>query len=192
MTAVVDTVVGRHSSSNMTLSRCCSLIFFFLMIRRPPRSTLSSSSAASDVYKRQIKGLIGQNKTEYEPFVVYYDPIEVNVNDPEDFEGNVFVRFMHPSLLQIVFWVIIIFGILFLLLMIAKMINKRGGEEKQRLVKGERSHLVKVLDSEGQGPTESFQSNQDAYQEDLQNEEKVKSKITEKYSQFYQPETLIE
>src|SRR5665648_596866 len=27
------------------------------MIRRPPRSTLSSSSAASDVYKRQVKGL---------------------------------------------------------------------------------------------------------------------------------------
>src|SRR5664280_2561477 len=27
------------------------------MIRRPPRSTLSSSSAASDVYKRQVKGV---------------------------------------------------------------------------------------------------------------------------------------
>src|SRR5664280_209667 len=27
------------------------------MIRRPPRSTLSSSSAASDVYKRQGKGV---------------------------------------------------------------------------------------------------------------------------------------
>ena len=30
---------------------------FFLMIRRPPRSTQSRSSAASDVYKRQTKGL---------------------------------------------------------------------------------------------------------------------------------------
>eukprot|EP00658_Telonema_sp_P-2_P023983 TRINITY_DN19620_c0_g1_i2.p1 TRINITY_DN19620_c0_g1~~TRINITY_DN19620_c0_g1_i2.p1 ORF type:complete len:133 (+),score=26.26 TRINITY_DN19620_c0_g1_i2:111-509(+) len=29
------------------------------MIRRPPRSTLSSSSAASDVYKRQLVGLVG-------------------------------------------------------------------------------------------------------------------------------------
>eukprot|EP00828_Plagiopyla_frontata_P039331 TRINITY_DN516_c0_g1_i6.p2 TRINITY_DN516_c0_g1~~TRINITY_DN516_c0_g1_i6.p2 ORF type:complete len:122 (-),score=31.06 TRINITY_DN516_c0_g1_i6:88-453(-) len=28
------------------------------MIRRPPRSTLSSSSAASDVYKRQVHGII--------------------------------------------------------------------------------------------------------------------------------------
>ena len=27
------------------------------MIRRPPRSTLDRSSAASDVYKRQVKGL---------------------------------------------------------------------------------------------------------------------------------------
>src|SRR5664280_1181499 len=27
------------------------------MIRRPPRSTLSSSSAASDVYKRQLRGI---------------------------------------------------------------------------------------------------------------------------------------
>eukprot|EP00656_Telonema_subtile_P009606 TRINITY_DN14524_c0_g1_i1.p1 TRINITY_DN14524_c0_g1~~TRINITY_DN14524_c0_g1_i1.p1 ORF type:complete len:159 (+),score=33.79 TRINITY_DN14524_c0_g1_i1:123-599(+) len=27
------------------------------MVRRPPRSTLSSSSAASDVYKRQVRGL---------------------------------------------------------------------------------------------------------------------------------------
>src|SRR5664279_1321900 len=29
------------------------------MIRRPPRSTLSSSSAASDVYKRQVRQLLG-------------------------------------------------------------------------------------------------------------------------------------
>src|SRR5665648_632523 len=28
------------------------------MIRRPPRSTLSSSSAASDVYKRQVTGVV--------------------------------------------------------------------------------------------------------------------------------------
>eukprot|EP00658_Telonema_sp_P-2_P048396 TRINITY_DN36812_c0_g1_i1.p1 TRINITY_DN36812_c0_g1~~TRINITY_DN36812_c0_g1_i1.p1 ORF type:complete len:241 (+),score=44.88 TRINITY_DN36812_c0_g1_i1:131-853(+) len=28
------------------------------MIRRPPRSTLSSSSAASDVYKRQVRGML--------------------------------------------------------------------------------------------------------------------------------------
>eukprot|EP00828_Plagiopyla_frontata_P024636 TRINITY_DN3143_c0_g1_i1.p2 TRINITY_DN3143_c0_g1~~TRINITY_DN3143_c0_g1_i1.p2 ORF type:complete len:152 (+),score=22.59 TRINITY_DN3143_c0_g1_i1:94-549(+) len=31
------------------------------MIRRPPRSTLSSSSAASDVYKRQIQTLFGDD-----------------------------------------------------------------------------------------------------------------------------------
>ena len=37
-----------------------SLLFFFLMIRRPPRSTLDRSSAASDVYKRQIYGLLAQ------------------------------------------------------------------------------------------------------------------------------------
>ena len=32
--------------------------FFFLMIRRPPRSTLDRSSAASDVYKRQVRGVV--------------------------------------------------------------------------------------------------------------------------------------
>lgn len=55
------------------------------------------------------------------------------MNEGEDFEGNVFVKFMHPSLLQIVFWVMLIFGILFLLLMLARMINRRGDEDKQRL-----------------------------------------------------------
>ena len=33
------------------------IVFFFLMIRRPPRSTLDRSSAASDVYKRQHRGI---------------------------------------------------------------------------------------------------------------------------------------
>ena len=37
---------------------CCVVLFFFLMIRRPPRSTLDRSSAASDVYKRQVLGVI--------------------------------------------------------------------------------------------------------------------------------------
>ena len=32
------------------------------MIRRPPRSTLDRSSAASDVYKRQIVGIVGTYK----------------------------------------------------------------------------------------------------------------------------------
>ncbi|CZR83266.1 hypothetical protein CDFC105_43989 [Clostridioides difficile] len=35
----------------------CLLCFFFLTMRRPPRSTRKESSAASDVYKRQAKGL---------------------------------------------------------------------------------------------------------------------------------------
>ena len=41
---------------------CCIYLvcvaIFFLMIRRPPRSTLDRSSAASDVYKRQLGGLV--------------------------------------------------------------------------------------------------------------------------------------
>src|SRR5678815_4106095 len=37
------------------------ILFFFLMIRRPPRSTLDRSSAASDVYKRQVVALVGEN-----------------------------------------------------------------------------------------------------------------------------------
>eukprot|EP00658_Telonema_sp_P-2_P049949 TRINITY_DN38015_c0_g1_i2.p1 TRINITY_DN38015_c0_g1~~TRINITY_DN38015_c0_g1_i2.p1 ORF type:complete len:210 (+),score=52.37 TRINITY_DN38015_c0_g1_i2:44-673(+) len=47
---------------SLSRHRCCSnfFFFFFLMIRRPPRSTLSSSSAASDVYKRQYTGCVGQ------------------------------------------------------------------------------------------------------------------------------------
>eukprot|EP00825_Cyclidium_porcatum_P000212 TRINITY_DN10004_c0_g1_i1.p2 TRINITY_DN10004_c0_g1~~TRINITY_DN10004_c0_g1_i1.p2 ORF type:complete len:117 (-),score=28.31 TRINITY_DN10004_c0_g1_i1:54-404(-) len=35
--------------------------FFFLMIRRPPRSTHCISSAASDVYKRQVVRVVGEN-----------------------------------------------------------------------------------------------------------------------------------
>ena len=31
------------------------------MFRRPPRSTLDRSSAASDVYKRQVYGIVGEN-----------------------------------------------------------------------------------------------------------------------------------
>ena len=37
--------------------------FFFLMLRRPPISTQSRSSAASDVYKRQLQGLIKPGST---------------------------------------------------------------------------------------------------------------------------------
>ena len=33
------------------------MFFFFLRIRAPPRSTLDRSSAASDVYKRQARGI---------------------------------------------------------------------------------------------------------------------------------------
>ena len=55
------------------------------------------------------------------------------MNDPEDIEGNILVTFLHPSVLKVVFWLIVVFGILFVLLMIAKIISKRGGEEKQRL-----------------------------------------------------------
>ena len=42
--------------------RCLALLwlFFFLRIRRPPRSPLDGSSAASDVYKRQEPGAIGE------------------------------------------------------------------------------------------------------------------------------------
>eukprot|EP00825_Cyclidium_porcatum_P003966 TRINITY_DN11843_c0_g1_i1.p2 TRINITY_DN11843_c0_g1~~TRINITY_DN11843_c0_g1_i1.p2 ORF type:complete len:201 (-),score=15.69 TRINITY_DN11843_c0_g1_i1:10-612(-) len=40
----------------------CLLVFFFLMIRRPPRSTHCISSAASDVYKRQEKERIKQQR----------------------------------------------------------------------------------------------------------------------------------
>src|SRR5450756_2342557 len=32
------------------------------MIRRPPRSTQSRSSAASDVYKRQVRGVVGKGR----------------------------------------------------------------------------------------------------------------------------------
>src|SRR5664280_635112 len=38
------------------------------MIRRPPRSTLSSSSAASDVYKRQLKGLCMRRKKAWQVY----------------------------------------------------------------------------------------------------------------------------
>src|SRR5665648_658004 len=37
------------------------------MIRRPPRSTLSSSSAASDVYKRQLLGLLLRTDEQHAP-----------------------------------------------------------------------------------------------------------------------------
>ena len=37
-------------------------MFFFLMLRRPPRSTQSRSSAASDVYKRQVRVLLGRRE----------------------------------------------------------------------------------------------------------------------------------
>src|SRR5664280_3843693 len=43
------------------------------MIRRPPRSTLSSSSAASDVYKRQVPYLSGEEWIEPEHVVAGLD-----------------------------------------------------------------------------------------------------------------------
>ncbi len=44
--------------------RCFFVFVFFLMIRRPPRSTQGGSSAASEVYKRQDHGVIGDSAKE--------------------------------------------------------------------------------------------------------------------------------
>ena len=63
------------------------------MIRRPPRSTLDRSSAASDVYKRQAPGRLGQ------PDPVAVDGADHAVGDAADGAGvlDVLLSLIHIS-----------------------------------------------------------------------------------------------